>query len=93
MLDLSTEEWRQVRDESGQFEDSFMWEVVCAELQYRCNSLLNDLDNPKNEINVINFAQGGRFHLKRAIMVVRDLRRQAHTHLNPKKRSHEDDNA
>ena len=90
MLERTHEEWHDIRVQALELSDSLLWEAVLEVLQKRANSHLSALDNSKTPINAINFAQGCRFELTRAIMVLADIIRQADKHTR-KRRSDEDE--
>lgn len=90
MINLTTEEWRQVHDEVDGLRNSFLWEVIQTTLEKDRETLLTALDSVKTPENVTNYARGGRYHLKCAIMVLDKLKASAVRHLD-KSRPPEDD--
>ena len=91
MPDLSTEEWRTVRYEVDEFEDSFLWGVAREHLEEKRNSYLSTLDNPKSPDNMTNYARGCRSALLYATMLMRHLKRQADNHLKPRSKKDDED--
>lgn len=77
MITRTREEWRSIRQQIADFEHSLLWEAINEEFTKARASLAIALDDVKNPINELNYAQGGRFHLFRAIMVLGSLSKAA----------------
>lgn len=89
MIDLTNEQWRDVRYAIVEFKETFLWSVIVATLEKRRDGMLTDLDNPKTPENMTNYYRGGRFQLFRATMILDSLRKSADSALK-KSRSDED---
>ncbi len=90
MIDLTNEEWREIRSQIHEFEGSLLWESMVRTLQNRRASLLVDLDMPKTPENMTNYLRGSREGLRRAIITLEDLSRQANLALKPRSKGVKD---